>query len=70
MVGWHHQLNRHEFKETWGDSAGQGSMTYCSSRGREELDTTVRLNNNTQSKTALGETLLVKRSNQPSQCLL
>ena len=26
MVGWHHQLNRHEFKQTPGDSKGQGSL--------------------------------------------
>ena len=24
MVGWHHQLNRHEFEQTLGDSEGQG----------------------------------------------
>ena len=24
MVGWHHQLNEHEFKETPGNSEGQG----------------------------------------------
>ena len=41
MVGWHHRLNEHEFKETWGDSEGQGSMACCSSRGRKGLDTTV-----------------------------
>ena len=27
MVGWHHQLNGHEFEETPGDSEGQGSLT-------------------------------------------
>ena len=26
MVGWHHQLNGHEFKQTSGDSEGQGSL--------------------------------------------
>ena len=26
MVGWHHQLNRHEFKQTPGASEGQGSL--------------------------------------------
>ena len=26
MVGWHHQLKRHEFKQTPGDSEGQGSQ--------------------------------------------
>ena len=31
MVGWHHQLNGHEFKQTLGDSGGQGSLVHCSS---------------------------------------
>ena len=26
MVGWHHQLNRHEFEQTLGESEGQGSF--------------------------------------------
>ena len=26
MVGWHHQLNVHEFEQTVGDSEGQGSL--------------------------------------------
>ena len=26
MVGWHHQLNGHEFEQTLGDSEGQGSL--------------------------------------------
>ena len=26
MVGWHHQLNRHEFEQTLGDGEGQGSL--------------------------------------------
>ena len=26
MVGWHHQLNRHESEQTPGDSEGQGSL--------------------------------------------
>ena len=25
-VGWHHQLNGHEFEQTPGDSEGQGSL--------------------------------------------
>ena len=40
MVRWHHQLNRHEFKQTQGDSEGQGSLECCSPWGREESDTT------------------------------
>ena len=30
MVGWHHQLCGHEFKQTPGDSEGQGSLASCS----------------------------------------
>ena len=26
MVGWHHQLNRHEFEQTQGDGEGQGTL--------------------------------------------
>ena len=26
MVGWHHQLNGHEFEQTLGDSEGQGNL--------------------------------------------
>ena len=29
MVGWHHQINAHEFKQTPGDSEGQGSQACC-----------------------------------------
>ena len=39
MVGWHHQLNAHEFEQTLGESEGQRSLVCCSSWGRNELDT-------------------------------
>ena len=45
MVGWHHQLNGHEFEQTLGDGDGQGSLACCSPWGRKESDTTERLNN-------------------------
>ena len=45
MVGWHHQLNGHEFEQTLGDSDEQGSLVYCSPWGCKELDITWRLNN-------------------------
>ena len=32
-VGWHHQLNGHEFAQTPGDGEGQGSLACCSSWG-------------------------------------
>ena len=43
MVGWHHQLNGHEFEQAPGVGDGQGSLVYCSSWGRKELDTTEQL---------------------------
>ena len=45
MVGWHHWLNGHEFKQTPGDGDGQGSLVCCSPWGCKELNTTERLNN-------------------------
>ena len=33
IVGWHHQLNGHEFEQTPGDSEGQGSLPCWSSWG-------------------------------------
>ena len=29
MVGWHHQLNGHEFEQTPGDGEGQESLACC-----------------------------------------
>ena len=30
MIGWHHQLNGHEFEQAPGDGEGQGSLACCS----------------------------------------
>ena len=30
MIGWHHQLNEYEFKQTSGAGEGQGSPACCS----------------------------------------
>ena len=46
MVGWHHQLNGHEFEQTPGDGEGQGSLLCCSPWGHKQLDMTELLNNN------------------------
>ena len=40
MVGWHHQLDGHEFDQTQGDSEGQRSLACCSSWGCKESNTT------------------------------
>ena len=44
MVGWHHQLNGHEFEQSLGDGEEQGSLACCSPWGRKELHMTERLN--------------------------
>ena len=44
MVGWHHQLNGHEFEQTPVVGDGQGGLACCSAWGLKELDTTERLN--------------------------
>ena len=54
MVGWHHQLNGHEFAQSQGDGDGQGSLACCSPWVRKEMDTAEQLNNKyILSKTAL-----------------
>ena len=44
MVGWHYQLNGHEFEQATGVGDGQGSLVCCTPWGRKESDTTERLN--------------------------
>ena len=44
MVGWHHQLNGHEFEQAPGVGDGQGSLACCSPWGRKESDMTEQLN--------------------------
>ena len=41
MVGWHHQLDGHEFEQVLGVGDEQGSLACYSSWGHKELDTTV-----------------------------
>ena len=40
MVRWHHRLNRQEFKQTLGDSEGQGSLGSCIPWDHKELHMT------------------------------
>ena len=44
MVGWHHQLNGHEFEQALGFGDGQGGLACCDSWGCKESDMTERLN--------------------------
>ena len=36
MVGWHHQLNGHEFEQTPGHGEGQRNLVCCSPWGLKE----------------------------------
>ena len=44
MVGWHHQLDGHEFEQALGVGDGQGSLVCCRPWGRKQSDTTEWLN--------------------------
>ena len=37
LVGWHHQLDGHEFEQALGVGDGQGSLACCSPCGGKEL---------------------------------
>ena len=45
MLGWHHKLNGHEFKQTPGNGKGLGSLACCSPWDCKESDMTKRQNN-------------------------
>ena len=44
MVGWHHQLDGHEFEQALGVDDGQGNLVCCSPCSPIELDMTAWLN--------------------------
>ena len=44
MVGWHHQLNGHEFEQALGVGDEQGSLASCSPWGHKESNMTEWLN--------------------------
>ena len=40
VVGWHDQLDGHEFEQAPRDGEGQGSLEWCSPWGHKESDMT------------------------------
>ena len=44
MIGWHHQLNGHEFEQAPGVGNGQEGLACCSPQDLKESDTTEQLN--------------------------
>ena len=43
MVGWHHQLNGHEFEQLWELVMDREGLVCCGSQGHKESDTTESL---------------------------
>ena len=69
MAGWHHWLNGRESQWTLGVGDGQGGLACCNSWGREESDTTERLNW-TEPKTAINCKLISISQEAASSTLL
>ena len=44
IVGWHHQLNGHDFEQALGVGDGQGILACCSPWVHKESDMTEQLN--------------------------
>ena len=44
MVGWHHQLDGHQFEQARGAGDGQGSLASCSPWSCKQLNMTEQLN--------------------------
>ena len=44
MIGWHHQLNGHEFEQALGVGDGQGGLACCCPEDHKELAITERPN--------------------------
>ena len=66
MAGWNHQLDGHVFGWSLRVGDGQGGLTCCNSWGRNESDTTERLNwtegmNNTSDTVLKTDLLLLRR---------
>ena len=57
MIGWHHQLNGHEFEQALGDGEGQGSLTCHVSMGSQRVrhDLTTELQQQTAGQTPQGQ---------------
>ena len=52
IIGWDHRLEGHEFEQTLGGGEGQGGLGCCSPWGLKELDTSQRLNPNSNATAA------------------
>ena len=68
MVGWHHRLNGHKFKQAPGNGEGQGSLVCCSPWGLKESDTTKSLNNNNSTILSYCSDIIAKKKKKAYKC--
>ena len=64
IVGWHHQLNAHEFEQAPGDGEGQGSLACFSLRSCKDSDTTEGLKNSKYSMTRIFHIIIICSSKE------
>ena len=67
MVGWHHQLNGHEFEQTLGDTEGEASLECCSPWGHKKSGTIEQLNDK---RPEWKRKLTSKQKNQQTQSVV
>ena len=61
MVGWHHRLNGHDFKQAPGVGDGQGGLACCSPWGRKESDMTEQMNSTDVEYISTEEVFLMRK---------
>ena len=66
MIGWHPQLNGHEFEQTAGNSEGQGGLACCSPWGCKESDMTEQLNHKFGGRTPQGHSMEGNSHDEPA----
>ena len=62
IVGWHHQLDAHEFEQALGVGDEQGSLVCCSPWGHKESDMTEQAQTHTHTYTQNHETDYVSKA--------
>ena len=65
MVGWHHQLDGHEFEHTLGDGEGQGGLAGCGPWGCKES----RYNWASELNWTDSQRVIKAKKNEPQTCL-
>ena len=65
MVGWHHQINGHEFGQAPGDGEGQRDLACCTPQGLKELDMTEKQQNTAKIHQAVAIIVFLRNWHSP-----